>query len=65
VNGLVPADAVLRDGSTDGGGFNIGGGLTFGGEGPGMKFYTEVRYHRAFMERFDTEVLPITFGIRW
>jgi hypothetical protein len=62
VNGLVPADAILADGSTDGGGFNIGGGITFG---HGAKFYTEVRYHRAFMDRFDTEVLPVTFGIRW
>jgi len=65
VNGLVPADAVIRDGSSDGGGFNVGAGFTFGHEGPGAKFYTEVRYHHAYMDRFDTEVLPLTFGIRW
>lgn len=62
VNGLVPADFVLADGSVDGGGWNIGGGVTFG---EGMKFYTEVRYHHAYFSNFDTEVLPVTFGIRW
>jgi hypothetical protein len=65
VNGLVPADAVLRDGSDNGGGWNVGGGLTFGKEGPGPKIYTEVRYHRALFSNIDTEVLPVTFGIRW
>lgn len=65
VNGLVPANAVLHDGSANGGGVNIGGGITLGREGPGPKFYTEVRYHRAFLPHFDTEVLPVTFGIRW
>jgi hypothetical protein len=65
VNGLVPADAVLRDGSDNGGGFNVGGGITIGHEGPGPKFYTEVRYHHAYLDRVDAQVLPVTFGIRW
>jgi hypothetical protein len=65
VNGLVETDIVLRSGSADGGGLNIGGGVTFGGEGPGAKFYTEVRYHRAYFDNFDVEVLPVTFGLRW
>jgi hypothetical protein len=65
VNGLVPADAVLRDGSSNGGGFNVGGGITLGHEGSGPKFYTEVRYHHAYLNRVDAQVLPVTFGIRW
>jgi hypothetical protein len=65
VNGLVPASFVLADGSINGGGWNIGGGLTFGHEGPGMRIYTEVRYHKAYFSNFDTEVLPVTFGFRW
>ena len=65
VNGLVPADFVLADGSANGGGWNIGGGITFGHKGPGAKIYTEVRYHKAYFSNFDTEVLPVTFGVRW
>jgi len=65
VNGLVPADVVLADGSVNGGGWNIGGGITFGHEGPGPKIYTEVRYHHAYFSNFDTEVLPVTIGVRW
>jgi hypothetical protein len=56
---------VLRDGSSNGGGFNVGGGITLGHEGSGPKFYTEVRYHHAYLNRVDAQVLPVTFGIRW
>jgi hypothetical protein len=64
VNGLVSTTAQLHSGSNNGGGLNIGGGFTFG-HPTGAKFYTEVRYHHAFFSNFDTDVLPVTFGIRW
>ena len=45
-------------------GGNIGGGLTYrlGGR---AKFYTEVRYHHASYDKVATDILPLTFGIRW
>jgi len=44
------------------GGFNAGGGVTFGATN---KFFVEVRYHHMFTSRAATEVIPLTFGIRW
>jgi hypothetical protein len=65
VNGLVPTTTILRDGSDDGGGFNVGAGITYRiGEGH-VKFYTEARYHRAYLPTQDTQVIPWTFGFRW
>jgi len=65
VGGIIPEEEILASGHTDGGGWNVGGGVTCVlGEGP-AKFYAEARYHRANHNRFDTRVLPITFGIRW
>lgn len=31
----------------------------------GAKFYTELRYHRAYHRGIDTQVLPLTFGFRF
>jgi hypothetical protein len=46
-------------------GENIGGGLTYRlGEGR-TKLYAEVRYHHASYNRVSTNILPLTFGIRW
>lgn len=64
VSGLVPVNAVVASGSSDGGGLNIGAGLTFGHEN-GPKFYAEARYHYAWHNLVNTSVLPVTFGIRW
>jgi hypothetical protein len=64
-NGLVSTDAKLASGSSDAFGFNVGLGLTYRlGESP-AKFYTELRYHRAYTSGIDTQVLPLTFGIRF
>jgi hypothetical protein len=51
----------------DAGGWNVGGEITFGHEAVGAKFYTEVRYHHAYFDSFDfdTEALPVIFGVRW
>jgi opacity protein-like surface antigen len=44
------------------GGYNVGGGVTFGAH---TKFFVEVRYHHMFTTNAATEVVPLTFGIRW
>jgi opacity protein-like surface antigen len=44
------------------GGYNVGGGVAFGATN---KFFAEVRYHRMFTTRAATEIIPLTFGIRW
>ncbi|HEY1801553.1 MAG TPA: outer membrane beta-barrel protein [Terriglobales bacterium] len=65
VSGLFPANAVLASSSSDAFGGNIGGGVTLKiGEG-NLKFYSEVRYHHAAHDHIDTDVLPLTFGLRW
>jgi opacity protein-like surface antigen len=63
-NGLVSATQTLKSGSTNGFGWNIGGGLTYR-LGAHLKFYTEPRVHFAYLSHFNTRILPLTFGIRW
>jgi opacity protein-like surface antigen len=60
VNGL-PATVSGRL-STYKGGYNVGGGVSFGAR---TKFFTEIRYHHMFTTAFPTEIFPLTFGIRW
>jgi hypothetical protein len=51
--------------SADAFGENIGGGVTYRlGEG-GLKFYTEFRYHHASYHKVSTNIIALTFGIRW
>jgi hypothetical protein len=42
------------------GGYNVGGGVTFGAH---TKFFAEIRYHH--MLTTQAELVPLTFGIRW
>ena len=46
-------------------GENIGGGFTYRIGESGVKLYTEVRYHHAGYNRVATDLLPLTFGLRW
>jgi hypothetical protein len=46
------------------GGVNVGAGLTWN-IFRGTKLFLEVRYHRFFTSGYTTQVLPITFGLRW
>ncbi len=46
-------------------GENIGGGVTYRLGGGHFKFYTELRYHHAKYEKVSTNLLPLTFGIRF
>jgi hypothetical protein len=60
----VPAHQVLGSATSNAGGVNAGFGLTLGTKG-GVKFYTEARYHYANTHRSRTQMVPVTFGIRW
>lgn len=46
-------------------GGNIGAGITYKLGDSGARFFTEVRYHYVDTYPAETEVLPITAGIRW
>lgn len=63
--GFFPGNVVLASSSTSAWGGNIGGGITYSlGMGP-LKLYTEVRYHHVPHTQVATDLLPITFGLRW
>jgi opacity protein-like surface antigen len=58
-------DFVTGSRSSNAFGENIGGGLTYRlGEGH-AKIFTEARYHHAGYDHVSTDLLPLTFGIRW
>jgi hypothetical protein len=65
VGGLFPADAVIASSHSNAFGGNIGGGLTYNLGGGFTKLYAEVRYHHATHDHVDTNILPLTFGLRW
>jgi opacity protein-like surface antigen len=54
-------DMVTGNPSPYKGGYNVGGGVTFGATN---KFFAEVRYHHMFTGT-PTQIIPLTFGIRW
>lgn len=61
--GLVPVDYLLKEYSTWKGGFNVGGGVEFGGETG--KFFVDVRYRMIYTTSVRTSYIPITFGFRF
>jgi opacity protein-like surface antigen len=61
--GLVPVDYLLKEYSTWKGGFNVGGGVEFGGESG--KFFVDVRYRYIYTTNVRTSYIPITFGFRF
>ncbi len=65
-NAAVPANQVIGSTTVDKPGVNIGGGFTIRpSENSNAKFYAEARYHRIFTNGMRTDLLPVTFGIRW
>jgi len=63
--GLGTVNFVTGSKSSNSFGENIGGGFTVRvGEGH-AKLYAEVRYHHAAYHTVSTQLLPLTFGIRW
>jgi hypothetical protein len=65
-NGLVSPEQTLSSLSSDAGGFNVGGGVTYRVKRLGRaRAFAEARYHRAYQSDSHTSVLPLTFGLRW
>jgi hypothetical protein len=64
-NGLVQTNQVLKSGSRDAFGWNIGGGLTYRLGESHLKVYAEARVHFAYYSGINTRVVPLTFGLRW
>lgn len=58
-------DIVTGRTSANAFGENIGGGLTYRLGESNCKIYAEVRYHHASYSKVSTNLLPLTFGIRW
>ena len=58
-------DIVTGSASADAFGGNIGGGLTYRLGAGRVKFYAEARYHHASYKKVATDIVPLTFGIRW
>jgi hypothetical protein len=50
------------NGSLYKGGYNVGGGVTFGSR---TKFFIEALYHHMFTSDPGTAIVPLTFGVRW
>jgi hypothetical protein len=44
------------------GGYNVGGGVNIGTR---TKFFVEVRYHHMLTSNSPTELIPVSFGVRW
>jgi len=65
VNGIITSEVTVGSRTSSAGGFNLGGGLMFQLGESSSNFYAEVRYHRAFTRNVETNILPLTFGIRW
>jgi len=62
VDSSIPGGMVTGDLSLNKGGYNVGGGVTFG---TNAKFFAEVRYHQMFTPGTATQLIPLSFGIRW
>jgi hypothetical protein len=62
---LVPANQVLGRFSTTRGGWNGGGGVTFGLGRSGTKLFVEMRYHQMLTSSRSTQFAPLTAGLRW
>jgi len=58
-------DFVTGSRSANSFGENIGAGFTLRLGESHAKIYTEIRYHHAGYNKVATQVLPLTFGIRW
>ena len=62
---LGSVDIITGSRSANAFGENIGGGLTYRLGESQAKIYAEVRYHHAGYNKVATNLLPLTFGIRW
>jgi len=63
--GYVTENQTVASWGASGGGFNGGIGFTFRVGEPPYRFYAESRYHYAPNSRINTQLIDITFGIRY
>jgi len=64
-SGVVSSDQTLANTSSAAPGFNAGMGFTIKVGEPRYRLYFEARYHYAATTPANTQVIPITFGIRF
>jgi opacity protein-like surface antigen len=64
-NTLLPANQVIGRITRDGIGGSVGGGVDVRVGNGGLKLFGEVRYHDANTGAIDTQMVPITVGLRW
>lgn len=64
-SGTVSSDQTLASAASGAAGGNAGIGITFKVAEPRYRFYVEARYHYAATTPNNTQLIPITFGIRF
>jgi len=64
-SGVVSSDQTLASTSSAAPGFNAGMGFTIKVGEPRYRLYFEARYHYAAATPANTQLIPITFGIRF
>jgi len=62
---VIPANEVLGTIQRDGFGGNAGLGFAVRIRDGKAKVFAEARYHYAMHDRRDTQIVPVTVGIRW
>jgi len=62
--GWVPGEAITGSRSDSGFGFNVGLGVDIQIDS-GASLFVDARYHHAYMEGVDMDIIPISFGVRW
>ncbi len=64
-SGIVSSDQTLASSASGAFGANGGIGITFKIAEPRYRFYVEARYHYASTTPINTQLIPITLGIRF
>ena len=62
--GWTTGEAIIGQHSSSGPGFNVGAGLDMGIDN-GTSLFIEVRYHYAFMDGINMQLIPVMAGFRW
>jgi hypothetical protein len=62
--GWGPGEAIVGEREEAGIGYNVGFGLDFQID-HGASLFIEARYHQAFLDGVDLQIVPIMAGVRW
>jgi len=62
--GWSTGEAIVGQRSATGIGYNVGFGIDLEIE-QGTSLFLEVRYHQAFMDGVDMQIVPVMAGVRW